>query len=427
MAFFLFADQNLMAPNLKNIGRSLGLENQTDIDTYLGGVVPACFFILGGLVSISMGYLSQQFSRKHLLIGAVILGELPCFLTGFASSYTEFLIYRTLCGFGLGGVFPILFSILGDYFSTKSRVIATGYISLAMGLGISIGQLVGGILGQADPENGWRTSFFVLSIPSFIFVALYALFCSEPIRGGSEQELKNVLDIQDEHSHKLKWNEVKELFKIPSNVAIFLQGIPGCVPWGVFFVFLVDYYESAYMMSKITASGYLTFAALGLMVGTFSGGIIGQKLYNKKKTYLPIFGMSSILLGIFPCYVLLHAGDFSLSWFFAPFNFLTGIIIAFPISNIRSMLINVNLPKTRSAAFALYNLTDDLGKGLGPALSALILGLIPDRSIAFTVSILFWIPCALLWLPIIRNFSKDEEMVHVILTEKAKELSQKLS
>lgn len=43
MAFFLFADQNLIAPNLKNIGASFGLNNQEDVDWYIGGVIPICF------------------------------------------------------------------------------------------------------------------------------------------------------------------------------------------------------------------------------------------------------------------------------------------------------------------------------------------------------------------------------------------------
>jgi len=420
MAFFLFADQNLIAPNLKNIAQSLNLQSQEEIDTYLGGFIPASFFILGGIVSLSIGYLSQKFSRKYLLIGTVVLGELPCFLTGFSTSFTEFFIYRTLCGFGLGGVFPILFSLIGDYFTVKSRVIATGYVSLAMGLGISIGQLLGGILGQADPVNGWRMSFIVLSVPSFFIVAVYSIFCKEPVRGGVERELQGKAEFQDEYIHRITLKDIKEIIKIPTNLAIFLQGIPGCVPWGVFFVFLVDYYETTYSMSKVEASSYLTVAAIGLMLGTFLGGVIGQKLYNKKKYYLPLLGMSSILIGIIPCYILLHAGEFYKSIFFAPFNFFTGIIIALPVSNIRSMLINVNLPKTRSAAFALYNLTDDLGKGLGPALSALILTLFPDRTTAFTVSILFWIPCGLIWLPILKNFAKDEESMHHKLALQAK-------
>ena len=95
------------------------------------------------------------------------------------------------------------------------------------------------------------------------------------------------------------------------------------------------------------------------------------------------------------------------------------MIITFPLSNVRSILISANAPKNRSAAFALYNLTDDLGKGLGPALSAIILTLVPERTTALSISILFWIPCALFWLPIVLYFKKDELNVRESLVQDA--------
>ena len=61
MTFFLFGDQNLIAPNLKNIAASFGITNQKDIDWYMGGLITIFFFILGGCVSLSMGYFSQKF------------------------------------------------------------------------------------------------------------------------------------------------------------------------------------------------------------------------------------------------------------------------------------------------------------------------------------------------------------------------------
>ncbi|MBK8397998.1 MAG: MFS transporter [Leptospiraceae bacterium] len=406
MTFFLFGDQNLIAPNLKNIAASFGITDQKEIDWYMGGLIPIFFFILGGCVSISMGYFSQKFSRKNLLLFSVLMGEIPCFLTGFSTSYTEFFIYRVLCGFGLGGVFPVLFSIVGDYFSSKSRVTATAYISLAMGLGVGIGQLVGGILGNSDPINGWRTSFIIMSIPSFVFAFVYWIFCKEPKQGIMEEEFRDIN--VDELSHKLSLEDIKIILKSKTNLGVFLQGIPGCVPWGVFFVFLVDYYESTYSLGKAEASGLLTFAAIGIFLGTFLGGLIGQKLFNINRTYQPLFAMASIFLGVFPCLYLLHAGPIVHSPIFILVNIFAGMIITFPLSNVRSILIAANSPKNRSAAFALYNLTDDLGKGLGPALSAIILTLIPNRTIALSISILFWIPSALFWLPIVFNFKKDE-------------------
>ncbi|MDF3820386.1 MFS transporter [Leptospira sp. 96542] len=405
LTFFLFGDQNLIAPNMKNIAASLGIMNQTDVDWKFGAEIPTLFFILGALVSLSMGYLSQAFSRKRLLIAAVLLGEIPCFLSGFATSYNEFLVLRTLCGFGLGGIFPLIYSLIGDYFSSHSRAIATGYVSLMIGLGVGVGQLLGGILGGADPINGWRDSFIYMSAPSFLFAFIYLVFCEEPKRGGAEE-----VDAANTLSHKITFKDFKLLFENKTNIGVFLQGIPGCIPWGVFFVFLADYYENTYLFSKEAAAGMITFAAIGIFIGSFFGGVLGQILYNIKKQYQPLLCIVSILFGILPAVYLLYAFNIIHNMgLFIGLNVITGILISITGPNVGAVLINVNPPKSRSAIFSLYNLTDNLGKGLGPAMSAIILGLTTDRALALSLSILFWIPCALAWFLILFNYEKDEE------------------
>ncbi|WP_210409348.1 MFS transporter [Leptospira fletcheri] len=419
MAFFLFADQNLISPNLRNIARSFGISNQKEIDWKMGGEIPIFFFVLGGLVSVNMGYLTQRYSRKVLVVSTVLLGEIPCLLSGLARTYEEFLLLRTLTGFGLGGSFPLLFSILGDYFTDKSRSTASGYLSLAMGLGVGVGQLVGGILGESDPENGWRLSFVYMATPSFLFMAVYALFCEVPRRGGSEKEFMQT-DNSSESDVRLTWQDIKILFANKTNIGIFLQGIPGCVPWGVFFTFLADYYEHDYGIPKASAAGLVTFAAIGIFAGTFFGGVIGQKLYNRNKSSMPIFCAVMVLIGTAPSIYLLHAGREALNPSFLWINVATGFIISVTGPNVRALIMNVNPPKNRAAMFSLYNLTDDLGKGLGPAMAAIILGFVADRSTAFTIAVLFWIPCSLLWSIILSNFRKDEESVHRILTEEAR-------
>ncbi|TGK06013.1 MFS transporter [Leptospira selangorensis] len=424
MAFFLFADQNLIAPNLRNIAGSFGITDQKEIDWKLGGLIPICFFVLGGLVSVYMGYLTQRFPRKPLVIGTVLLGEIPCLLSGFARNYEEFLILRTLTGFGLGGSFPLLFSLVGDYFSDKSRSTAAGYLSLSMGLGVGLGQLVGGTLGTEDPINGWRLSFIYMAAPSFLFMLIYGLFCKEPVRGGKEKELANVSTDINSESVRLTWKDIRTIFATKSNIGIFLQGIPGCVPWGVFFVFLNDYYEFQYGMPKDSASAMVIFAAVGIFIGTFFGGIVGQKIYDTNKTLLPIFCGSMILIGILPTVYLLHAGSVAGSPAFIFINILTGIIISVTGPNVRALIMNVNPPKSRSSMFALYNLTDNLGNGLGPAMAALILTVLPDRTQAFTIAILFWIPCGLAWLYILKNFKHDEQKMHEELAAEANRIKR---
>ena len=411
LAFFLFGDQNLISPNLRNIASSLEITDQKDIDWKIGGVIPILFFILGGAVSLSMGGLTQIYSRKVLLIFTVLLGEIPCLLTAYSSTYFEFVFYRTLTGFGLGGMFPLLFSMVGDFFSPKSRATASGYVSLAIGLGVGVGQLLGGILGNADPINGWRTSFVYMAVPSFFFIALYAIFSKEPKRGGMDRENS------EDALERITFNDVKLIFKSKTNLGAFLQGIPGCVPWGVFFVFLVDYYETVYKLEKNIASSYVTIAAVGVFLGIFFGGVFGQKFYNIRPRFQALFCMVTTFLGIFPCLFLLKAEAILFNTpLFLGLNLFAGFLISITGANVRAILINVNRPETRSAVFALYNLTDDLGKGLGPAISALILFLIPDRTTALSVSIWFWAPCSLFWFLIYFNYESDE-----------KEMKQKLA
>ena len=419
IAFFLFADQNLIAPNLQNIGRSLGLNTDADVDWYLGGVIPVLFFILGGAVSLSMGYLSQRYSRKNLLLFTLVLGEGTCLLSGFATTFTEFAILRTLTGFGLGGVFPLLFSVLGDYFTSRHRAVAAGYLSLAMGLGIGVGQLVGGTLGQADPIDGWRTSFIVVAAPSFLFALVYWLFCPEPVRGGAEKELEGIAEDLSMEAHRFTMKDLRTVLSSKTNLGIFLQGIPGTVPWGVFFTFMMDYYERHYSFAKDEAAGLVTLAAVGVFAGTFFGGIIGQWLYNRNKKLQPIFCGVTTFLGVFPSLYLLQADSIVNTPLFIVLNIGTGFLISLTGSNVRAILINTNSPRNRSAVFAVYNLTDDLGRGLGPAISALFLTMIPDRTLALSISILFWIPCSLIWIYIMANFERDEQQVHSELQELA--------
>ncbi|TGN18881.1 MFS transporter [Leptospira idonii] len=418
MAFFLFGDQNLIAPNMKNIAASFGITDQKEIDWKFGGLIPILFFILGGIVSLSMGYFSQIFSRKRLLVATVFLGEIPCLLTAFADNYDQFLILRTLCGFGLGGIFPLLFSLIGDYFSTQSRGIAVGYVSLAMGLGVGVGQLVGGILGGADPINGWRDSFLYMSVPSFAFVFIYMFFCQEPKRGGAEE-----IQGADELSHKISLKDFKVLFHNKTNLGAFLQALPGCIPWGVFFVFLADYYEHTYHLQKESAAGLITFAAIGIFIGTFFGGVLGQYLYGLNRKYQPLLCLVTTTIGVVPAIALLYSHSIAHDPIpFIALNIFTGVLISITGPNVRSVLINVNTPKARSAIFSVYNLTDDLGKGLGPAISAIILGIAPDdRGLALSISILFWIPCALAWFLIYFNYEKDENSMKEQLKSELKQ------
>ena len=122
ISFFMFADQNLMGPNMTQIGIEFGFFSEVERDHYLGSLINLAFWLLGGTVSLFIGYFTDIASRKKLFLLIIIVGEIPCLLSGFADNYTEFFIMRALTGIGIGGIIPLTYSLLGDYYSSKENI-----------------------------------------------------------------------------------------------------------------------------------------------------------------------------------------------------------------------------------------------------------------------------------------------------------------
>ena len=170
ISFFMFADQNLMGPNLTLIAEDFGM---TDVkDQYLGGLIPLVFWLLGGTVALFIGYCTDLMSRKNLFVLIVFIGEIPCLLSGFADTYTEFFIMRALTGIGIGGIIPLTYSLLGDYYAANERIKAVTLIGLASGLGIAVGQLTAGMMGDSF---GWSPPFILFALPNFILGIVFFL------------------------------------------------------------------------------------------------------------------------------------------------------------------------------------------------------------------------------------------------------------
>lgn len=74
---FLFADQNLLAPNLTKIAHEFSFTDQ-ERDDKLGGQIAFGFFVLGGPVALIAGALADT-SNRCVLFGLVVLfGEAAC-------------------------------------------------------------------------------------------------------------------------------------------------------------------------------------------------------------------------------------------------------------------------------------------------------------------------------------------------------------
>jgi sugar phosphate permease len=99
-------------------------------------------------------------------------------------------------------------------------------------------------------------------------------------------------------------------------------------------------------------------------------------------------------------------------------SLVTGFVISIPSSNVKAMLINVNAPEIRGSVFSLYNLADDLGRGLGPWVIGSLLVPALGRTAAFSVAACFWIACGVVLLATARAFPRDERALQEALRAK---------
>ncbi|HYV44334.1 MAG TPA: MFS transporter [Myxococcaceae bacterium] len=411
-------------------------------DDKLAGRAALWFWLLGGVTALGIGYLTDKLPRKLLLFGTIVLGAAPCIATALVQNghAGQFVLLRALTGFGIGAVIPLTYSLVGDLFSAKQRVTAVAYMGLAMGLGIAIGQLFAGFAG---PTMGWRMPFVAVAVPNLVLATLFVLITREPARGSGEAELHAAMEAGGHYDEKIKLSDLKAIFSKPTNLLVFAQGIPGSMPWGFFFTYLVDYYHTdpAKKYSVEAATGLISIFAVGAILGAFLGGLLGARLYQKRTKYLPLLCGACILGGIAPLMVVVNwssaqdplaAALAGLTAIRIPgasiagpavLGFFGGMVATVPASNVKAVLINVNPPENRGTIFSLFNLADDLGKGVAPWLIGSVLAIHFGRTVSYNIAMLMWLVCGAAWAGLVVVFPKDVEKLEATMRARASNMA----
>lgn len=264
----LFADQNLMSPNLTAIAKEFNFDDEQR-DKKLGGEIALAFFVLGAPASYLVGCLGDAYNRTKLFAATVCIGELGCILTYWVQTYNQLYVCRAITGFSVGGALPLIYSILGDLFPSDERHRVGALVGIGTGAGISLGQCIAGFLG---PTFGWRLPFLVIGAPAVFCALAVWLFVPDPERGGMEKAVRQghhekpedndaesgspfveMVSLEDHlagsskdeemhtvlsHDPKLNWmgfwTTFVSIVSTPTVRLALLQGGPGCVPWGEF-------------------------------------------------------------------------------------------------------------------------------------------------------------------------------------------------
>ena len=148
----------------------------------LGGISFALFYATMGL---PIARLSDQYSRKRIIITSLVVFSLMTAFSGLAAGFISLLILRIGVGIGEAGVNPASHSIIADYFPPQRRAFAMAILMLGGSLGMMLGFVGGGFIAEA---YNWRIALVSVGVPGLFLAVVMARSLREPSRGTFETE-----------------------------------------------------------------------------------------------------------------------------------------------------------------------------------------------------------------------------------------------
>ena len=173
-------DRMILSILLPDIKAEFGL---TDTQLgFLGGISFALFYATMGL---PIAKLSDQYSRKRIIIASLIIFSIMTALGGMATGFISLLVFRIGVGIGEAGVNPASHSIIADYFPPQRRAFAMAILMLGGSFGMMFGFVGGGFIAEA---YNWRIALVSVGVPGLLLAVVMARSLREPGRGTYEIE-----------------------------------------------------------------------------------------------------------------------------------------------------------------------------------------------------------------------------------------------
>jgi EmrB/QacA subfamily drug resistance transporter len=126
--------------------------------------------VFAGLL-FTFGVVGDRIGRKRVLIAGLVLFGVGSLCSAYSHSPDVLIAARAVMGLGGAAVMPQTLSIIANVFEPRERARAIGLWTSAVGIGVAIGPVLGGLL----LAHFWWGSVFLINVPVTVAGAIAAL------------------------------------------------------------------------------------------------------------------------------------------------------------------------------------------------------------------------------------------------------------
>jgi MFS family permease len=307
------------------------------------GKILALFKWTYAILSPIGGYLSDRFSRRHVVAGSLFVWSFITWTTGHVQTYEQLLWTRAVMGISEALYIPAALALIADFHNGPTRSKAVGLHQM----GIYLGVILGGFSGYAadHPDLGWRWAFDLCGVIGLLYsIPLFFL-------------LKNPVVAADKVSVKQSpWGAAGELLGNRSFILLVLYfTLPALAGWVVrdwMPAILKAEFGIGQGKAGVSATLYWQVAAI---FGAIIGGSLADRWMrrsNRGRIHVSALGMAMIVPAMFGVGFSPQTGHLSVA---IAFLILFGLGWGFFDCNNMPILCQIARPDLRATGYGLMN------------------------------------------------------------------------
>lgn len=328
------------------------LQSNLRLSDFQLGLLSTSFLWVYAIASPLAGYLADRFGRKNIIVMSLLVWSLMTWATGKARNFQELLWARGLMGISEAAYLPAGLAMIADYHSGSTRSRATGLHFSGGYLGIVLGGIAGGWIGE---HYGWRRAFAVLGIVGIA----YALFAAGVLRENPTPPEQKASRTKMESAGVIA--SLRELCSTRAfSTLTVVFGITSLANWLIYTwmpIYLYERFHMSLLSAGFSATFYIQAGSIG---GIVLGGILADRWSSRcarGRLFTQAVGLA--LVGPFLCIVGIAASPGLLFVALTVFGIGRGAYD----SNCMPVLCQIARPGLRATGYGFFNFVGTVAGG----------------------------------------------------------------